>query len=76
MRKVERIVREEMDRAGGLEILMPALQPPDLWEKSGRIQAAEDVLFHVKDHQDRRWILGPTHEEVVTSLVAGITDCP
>lgn len=71
MRKVERIVREEMDRAGGLEILMPALQPPDLWEKSGRIQAAEDVLFHVKDHQDRRWILGPTHEEVVTSLVAG-----
>jgi len=71
LRKVERIVREEMDRAGGLEILMPALQPPDLWEKSGRIQAAEDVLFHVKDHQDRRWILGPTHEEVVTSLVAG-----
>jgi len=60
-----------MDRAGGLEILMPALQPPDLWEKSGRIQAAADVLFHVKDHQDRRWILGPTHEEVVTALVAG-----
>jgi len=71
LRKVERIVREEMDRAGGLEILMPALQPPDLWEKSGRIQAAADVLFHVKDHQDRRWILGPTHEEVVTALVAG-----
>jgi len=71
LRKVEKIVREEMDRAGGLEILMPALQPPDLWEKSGRIQAAADVLFHVKDHQDRRWILGPTHEEVVTALVAG-----
>ena len=71
LRKVERIVREEMDRAGALEILMPALQPPDLWEKSGRIQAAADVLFHVKDHQERRWILGPTHEEVVTSLVAG-----
>jgi prolyl-tRNA synthetase len=71
LRKVEKIVREEMDRAGGLEILMPALQPPDLWEKSGRIQAAGDVLFHVKDHQDRRWILGPTHEEVVTALVAG-----
>ena len=71
LRKVEKIVREEIDRAGGLEILMPALQPPDLWEKSGRIQAAADVLFHVKDHQDRRWILGPTHEEVVTALVAG-----
>ena len=71
LRKVEKIVREEMDRAGGLEILMPALQPPDLWEKSGRIQAAADVLFHVRDHQDRRWILGPTHEEVVTALVAG-----
>ncbi|NCW27690.1 MAG: proline--tRNA ligase [Verrucomicrobia bacterium] len=71
LRKVERIVREEMDRAGALEILMPALQPPDLWEKSGRIQAAADVLFQVKDHQERRWILGPTHEEVVTSLMAG-----
>ena len=64
LRKVEKIVREEMDRAGGLEILMPALQPPELWERSGRIEAAADVLFHVKDHQDRRWILGPTHEEV------------
>ena len=71
LRKVEKIVREEMDRAGGLEILMPALQPPELWEKSGRITAAADVLFQVKDHQDRRWILGPTHEEVVTALVAG-----
>ena len=71
LRKVEKIVREEMDRAGGLEILMPALQPPELWERSGRIEAAADVLFHVKDHQDRRWILGPTHEEVVTALVAG-----
>lgn len=71
LRKVEKIIREEMDRAGGLEILMPALQPPELWEKSGRITAAADVLFQVKDHQDRRWILGPTHEEVVTTLVAG-----
>ena len=45
LRKVEKIVREEMDRAGGLEILMPALQPPELWERSGRIEAAADVLF-------------------------------
>ena len=71
LRKVERIVREEMDRAGALEVLMPGLQPPELWEKSGRITAAADVLFHVKDHQDRRWVLGPTHEEVVTDLMAG-----
>jgi len=71
LRKVEKIVREEMDRAGALEVLMPGLQPPELWEKSGRITAAADVLFHVKDHQDRRWVLGPTHEEVVTDLMAG-----
>ena len=71
LRKVEKIIREEMDRAGALEVLMPGLQPPELWEKSGRITAAADVLFHVKDHQDRRWVLGPTHEEVVTDLMAG-----
>ena len=71
LRKVEKIVREEMDRAGALEVLMPGLQPPELWEKSGRITAAADVLFHVKDHQERRWVLGPTHEEVVTDLMAG-----
>ena len=71
LRKVEKIIREEMDRAGALEGLMPGLQPPELWEKSGRITAAADVLFHVKDHQERRWVLGPTHEEVVTDLMAG-----
>ena len=71
LRKVEKIIREEMDRAGALEVLMPGLQPPELWEKSGRITAAADVLFHVKDQQERRWVLGPTHEEVVTDLMAG-----
>ncbi|MFH1067589.1 MAG: proline--tRNA ligase [bacterium] len=71
LRKVEKIIREEMNRAGALELLMPALQPPDLWEKSGRLTAARDVLFNVRDHQNRSWILGPTHEEVITSLVAG-----
>jgi prolyl-tRNA synthetase len=71
LRKVEKIIREEMDRAGALEVLMPGLQPPELWEKSGRITAAAEVLFHVKDHQERRWVLGPTHEEVVTDLMAG-----
>ena len=71
LRKVERIVREEMDRAGALELLMPALQPPEIWQKSGRYEAARDVLFKVRDRAKKEWVLGPTHEEVVTSLVAG-----
>jgi len=70
LRKVERIVREEMDRAGALELLMPALQPPDIWQQSGRYETARDVLFKVKDSANREWVLGPTHEEVVTLLVA------
>jgi len=71
LRKVERIVREEMDRAGALEILMPALQPPEIWQQSGRYETARDVLFKVKDRARKEWVLGPTHEEVVTTLVAG-----
>src|SRR6185369_4375297 len=49
VRKVERIVREEMNRAGSLEILMPGLQPPEIWQKSGRYTSAADILFHVRD---------------------------
>lgn len=71
LRKVERIVREEMDRAGALEILMPALQPPEIWQKSGRYETMVDVLFKVRDRAKKDWLLGPTHEEVVTTLVAG-----
>lgn len=71
LRKVEQIVREEMNRAGGLEVLMPALQPPDIWEKSGRYETASGVLFKVRDHDKKEWILGPTHEEVITTMVAG-----
>ena len=71
LRKVERIVREEMDRAGALEVLMPALQPVDIWQKSGRYETAADVLFKVKDRAKKDWVLGPTHEEVITTLVAG-----
>jgi len=71
LRKVEQIVREEMNRAGALEVLMPALQPPDIWQKSGRYEAAQDVLFKVRDRAKKEWVLGPTHEEVITSLVAG-----
>jgi prolyl-tRNA synthetase len=71
LRKVERIVREEMDRAGALEILMPALQPQDIWEASGRFEVLRHVMFKMKDRQDRPMVLGPTHEEVVTGLAAG-----
>ncbi|HWQ90280.1 MAG TPA: proline--tRNA ligase [Clostridia bacterium] len=71
LRKVEQIVREEMDRAGALELLMPALQPPEIWQQSGRYEAARDVLFKVRDRAKKEWVLGPTHEEVITTLVAG-----
>src|ERR1700722_15894563 len=71
LRKVEKIVREEMNRAGALEVLMPALQPPDIWQQSGRYESASAVLFKARDHQKKEWILGPTHEEVITTLVAG-----
>src|SRR3989442_1201715 len=70
LRKVEQIVREEMNRAGALEVLMPALQPPEIWQKSGRYETARDVFFKVRDRAKKEWILGPTHEEVITSLVA------
>jgi prolyl-tRNA synthetase len=71
LRKVEQIVREEMNRAGALEVLMPALQPPEIWQQSGRYETAQDVLFKVRDRAKKEWVLGPTHEEVITSLVAG-----
>jgi prolyl-tRNA synthetase len=71
LRKVEQIVREEMNRAGALELLMPALQPPEIWHQSGRYEAARDVLFKVRDRAKKEWVLGPTHEEVITTLVAG-----
>ena len=71
LRKIERIVREEMDRAGALEVLMPALQPPEIWVQSGRYETAADVLYKVRDRARKEWVLGPTHEEVVTLLAAG-----
>ena len=70
LRKVEQIVREEMDRAGALEVLMPALQPPDIWQKSGRYESAGAVLYKAQDHAKKEWVLGPTHEEVITTHVA------
>jgi prolyl-tRNA synthetase len=57
-----------MDRAGGQEVVMPALQPAELWEQSGRAQTMSDVLFHLKDRRERDYVIGPTHEEVVVDL--------
>ena len=71
LRKIEQIIREEMNRAGALEVLMPALQPPEIWQQSGRYETARDVLFKVRDRAKKEWLLGPTHEEVITTLVAG-----
>jgi prolyl-tRNA synthetase len=70
LRKVENIIREEMDRAGANEVLMPALQPPEIWEASGRAETASNVLFKVKDSSGRQWFLSPTAEEVITTLAA------
>jgi prolyl-tRNA synthetase len=70
LHKVEQIVREEMDRAGALEVLMPALQPVEIWQQSGRFESAANVLYKLKDGGGRDWVLGPTHEEVITTLVA------
>ena len=70
LQKIEAIVREEMNRSGAMEILMPALQPPDIWKVSGRYEQAADVLFKVRDSKKREWLLGPTHEEVVTTLAS------
>ena len=71
LRKVEQIIREEMNRAEAVEVLMPALQPTEIWEQSGRAETAKDVLFKVKDSSGRQWFLSPTAEEVITTLAAG-----
>lgn len=69
LKKIENIVREEMDRAGAQEILMPVLQPSSLWEESGRWFAYGPELMRLKDRSEREFSLGPTHEEVVTDIV-------
>ncbi len=70
LRKIEGIVREEMSRAGALEVLLPALQPSDLWERTGRWDKYGKELFRLSDRHDRPFALGPTHEEVVTDLIS------
>ncbi len=68
LRKVETIVREEMDRAGALEVLMPAVQPAELWQESGRWEQYGPELLRLKDRHAREFCFGPTHEEIITDF--------
>ncbi|WP_321351202.1 proline--tRNA ligase [Halopseudomonas oceani] len=68
LRKVEAVVRDEMDKAGALEVLMPAIQPAELWQESGRWEQYGPELLRLKDRHDRDFCVGPTHEEVITDL--------
>lgn len=70
LKKVENIVREEMERAGSIEVLMPMVQPSDLWEESGRWDDYGPELLRLNDRHQRPFVLGPTHEEVITKLVS------
>lgn len=69
LNKVAQIVREEMNNAGAIEVLMPVVQPADLWEESGRWEDYGPELLRIKDRHERDFVLGPTHEEVITDLV-------
>ncbi|MDH5219477.1 MAG: proline--tRNA ligase [Gammaproteobacteria bacterium] len=69
LRKVEQIVRDEMDRAGAQELLMPAVQPAELWEESGRWEQYGPELLRLKDRHGREFCFGPTHEEIITDLI-------
>jgi len=71
LRKVERIVREEMDRSGALEVSMPAVQPAELWQESGRWEQYGPELLRLKDRHQRDFCFGPTHEEIITDLARG-----
>ncbi len=68
LRKVENIIRQEMDKAGALELLMPTVQPAELWQESGRWEQYGPELLRIKDRHDRDFCLGPTHEEIITDL--------
>ena len=68
LRKVEAVVREEMNAAGALEVLMPAVQPAELWEESGRWSNFGPELLRLKDRHERDFCVGPTHEEVITDV--------
>ncbi|HLA19270.1 MAG TPA: proline--tRNA ligase [Dehalococcoidia bacterium] len=68
LQRVERIIREEMDAAGGQELMMPAIHPIEIWQASGRDQTMADVLFRFSDNRGREFVLGPTHEEIIVEL--------
>jgi len=69
VRKVENIVREEMNKAGAQEVLMPAVQPAELWKESGRWDQYGPELLRLSDRHQREFALGPTHEEIITDLI-------
>jgi len=69
LRKVEQIVREEMNRAGALELVMPVIQPAELWQESGRWEKMGPNMLRLKDRNERDYVVGPTHEEVITDIV-------
>ena len=69
LKKATEIVREEMDRAGALEVLLPAIQPEELWKESNRLEILGEDMIHFKDRHGKNNVLGPTHEEVITDLV-------
>jgi prolyl-tRNA synthetase len=68
LRKVENVVREEMDRSGGIELLMPAVQPAELWQETGRWEVFGPQMLKIKDRHDNDFCFGPTHEEVITDI--------
>src|SRR5437762_12664830 len=68
LQKVEQIVREEQDRAGALEVLMPTIQPADLWRESGRYDDYGKEMLRIKDRHERDMLYGPTNEEMVTEI--------
>jgi prolyl-tRNA synthetase len=70
LHKIQAIIREEMNAAGAQEVLLPAIHPPDLWKQTGRYDVLGDVLIKFKDRHGRELVLGPTHEEIITDLVA------
>lgn len=71
VKKIEQIIRDEMDRQGGQELMMPIVQPAELWRESGRWDVYGPELFRLKDRHGRDFCLGPTHEEIITTLVKG-----
>lgn len=71
IKKISKIVREEMDNFGGQEVLLPIMQPAELWQESGRWSVYGDEMFRLKDRHQRDFCLGPTHEEIITDLVKG-----